>query len=116
MTRWIIGTSLKLRRLVLAIAVALLAVGFIQLQKTPMEALPEFSPTRVQIQTESLGLSAEEVEQLITTPMEQTFFNGLPWLNKITPVRSADCRRSSCNSTPAPMSWPRGRSFRNASP
>ncbi|GAB3849621.1 efflux RND transporter permease subunit [Dactylosporangium cerinum] len=48
-----------------------------------MEAYPEFTPPRVEVQTEALGLSAEEVEQLITNPMEQEFFNGLPWLSRI---------------------------------
>src|SRR4029079_6434080 len=45
-----------------------------------VDVLPEFSAPYVEIQTESLGLSAEEVEQLITTPMEQDLLAGLPWL------------------------------------
>ena len=45
--------------------------------------LPEFSPPYVEIQTEALGLSAEEVEQLITVPMEQDLLNGVPWLDTI---------------------------------
>ena len=48
-----------------------------------MDVLPEFSPPYVEIQTESLGLSAEEVEQLITVPMEQDLLNGVPWLDTI---------------------------------
>lgn len=83
MTRWIMGTSVKLRRLLLLAALALLAIGLAQLPKLPAEAYPEFTPPRVEVQTEALGLSAEEVEQLITNPMEQEFFNGLPWLSKI---------------------------------
>jgi Cu/Ag efflux pump CusA len=83
MTRWIIGASLKFRRLVLAVAVGLMALGITQFRDIPVQPLPEFAPTRVEIQTESLGLSAEEVEQLITNPLEQEFFNGLPWLQQI---------------------------------
>jgi Cu/Ag efflux pump CusA len=50
---------------------------------TSMEALPEFGPVRVDVQVEALGLSAEEVENLITNPMENEFFNGIPWLAKL---------------------------------
>ncbi|MFE9691613.1 efflux RND transporter permease subunit [Micromonospora sp. NPDC005806] len=67
----------------LAIAVALMAVGFVQLRNTSVEALPEFGPVRVDVQVEALGLSAEEVENLITNPMENEFFNGIPWLAKL---------------------------------
>jgi Cu/Ag efflux pump CusA len=49
----------------------------------PVEVLPEFTPTMVEIQTEALGLSAPEVEQLITVPMEQDLLNGVPWLDDI---------------------------------
>lgn len=83
MMRWIVGISQKYRRLVLAIAVALMAFGFIQLRDTSVEALPEFGPVRVDVQVEALGLSAEEVENLITNPMENEFFNGIPWLAKL---------------------------------
>jgi CzcA family heavy metal efflux pump len=49
----------------------------------PVDVLPEFTPPYVEVQTEALGLSAEEVEQLITVPMEQDLLNGVPWLNTI---------------------------------
>jgi len=80
MMRWIIGSSLRYRRLVLAVAVVLLGVGVAQIRQAPVEGVPDFGPTRVEVQTEALGLSAEEVENLITNPMEQEFFNGMPWL------------------------------------
>jgi Cu/Ag efflux pump CusA len=83
MMRWIIGSSLRYRRLVLAVAVVLLALGVTEIRTSQVEALPDFGPTRVEVQTEALGLSAEEVENLITNPMEQEFFNGMPWLASI---------------------------------
>ncbi|MGS2619917.1 efflux RND transporter permease subunit [Micromonospora sp. LZ34] len=83
MMRWIVGSSIKYQRLVLAVAVALLAFGFVQLRTSSVEALPEFGPVRVDVQVEALGLSAEEVENLITNPMENEFFNGIPWLAKL---------------------------------
>jgi Cu/Ag efflux pump CusA len=83
MLRGIVGSSQKYRRLVLAIAIALIAVGFYQLRGAFVETLPEFGPVRVDVQVEALGLSAEEVENLITNPMENEFFNGIPWLAKL---------------------------------
>ena len=46
-----------------------MAFGFVQLRNTSVEALPEFGPVRVDVQVEALGLSAEEVENLITNPI-----------------------------------------------
>ena len=45
--------------------------------------MPEFAPAHVEIQTEALGLSAAEVEQLITSPMEADLLNGVAWLDEI---------------------------------
>src|SRR4051812_37645595 len=73
MIRWMVGTSLKLRYLVLVIAAALIVYGMVQLPNTPLDVFPEFAPPRVEIQTPSLGLSADEVESLITVPLEQAF-------------------------------------------
>ncbi|MFN8489609.1 MAG: efflux RND transporter permease subunit [Caldilineaceae bacterium] len=83
MIRWIIEASLQFRLLIIAIAVALLAVGITQWRTMPVDVLPEFNPPLVEIQTEALGLSAEEVEQMITVPMEQDLLNGVPWLREI---------------------------------
>ena len=77
MTRWIIASSLKFRLLVLAAAALTMAVGISQLRGAPVDVLPEFPPPYVEIQTEALGLSAEEVEQLITVPMEADLLNGV---------------------------------------
>ena len=83
MIRGIIAWSLKFRFLVIAVAAGLIVFGILQLRDMPVDILPEFSPPYVEIQTESLGLSAEEVEQLITVPMEQDLLNGVPWLQTI---------------------------------
>src|SRR5947209_13148346 len=77
MVRWIVGSSLKFRLLVVPLAAALVLVGLPQLRKAPVDVLPEFSQPVVEVQTESLGLSAPEVEQLITVPMEQDLLNGV---------------------------------------
>ena len=67
MMRWIVGASMQLRVLVVVIAALIMVFGVSQLRQMPVDVLPEFSQPYVEIQTESLGLSAEEVEQLITT-------------------------------------------------
>ena len=82
MVRWIVATSLRLRFLVLAGAIALMAFGLDAARHTPVDVFPEFAPPRVEIQTACLGLSAAEVEELVTVPLEQTFA-GLPGLDVI---------------------------------
>ncbi len=70
MFRWIIGSSLKFRFLLLAASVALLVFGIEQLQKMPVDVFPEFAPPKVEIQTMGPGMTAAEVEELISIPME----------------------------------------------
>lgn len=82
MFRWIIGSSLKFRFLVVAVAAALLAVGTAQLRKTPIDAFPEFAPPKVEIQTEGPGMTATEVEELITIPMEDQL-RGTPGIEYV---------------------------------
>ncbi|MFF0557633.1 efflux RND transporter permease subunit [Streptomyces sp. NPDC004266] len=66
-------------------AAAVMALGFFQLPRAAStDVFPEFAPTRVQIQAEAPGLSAAEVEQLITVPLEQDLLNGVAWLDEIT--------------------------------
>ena len=81
--RWIIGSSLKARRLVVVLAGTLLVVGIVQVRSMPADVLPEFAPPTVELQTEALGLSAVEVEQLITVPLEQDLLNGVAFLDEI---------------------------------
>ena len=83
MIRWIVGSSLRFRGLVVAIAAGLLAYGVVQLRDAPVDVLPEFTPPTVEIQTEALGLSAAEVEQLITVPIEQDLLAGVAFVDEI---------------------------------
>ena len=82
MLRWIVDSSLKFRYLVVAFAGGLMFFGVGQLRAMPVDVFPEFAPPRVEIQTPCLGLSAAEVESLVTIPLEQAF-NGLPELETI---------------------------------
>jgi CzcA family heavy metal efflux pump len=81
--RWIVGSSLRFRGLVVAVAAVVLFVGITRLRDAPVDVLPEFAPPTVEIQAEALGLSAVEVEQLITVPFEQDLLNGLAFLDEI---------------------------------
>ena len=83
MVGWLVDSSVRMRRLVVAGVIALLAFVVVRLDDTPLDVYPEFEPPAVQVQTEALGLSAEEVEELITTPLEQDLLNGIPWLETI---------------------------------
>jgi CzcA family heavy metal efflux pump len=83
MLRQIVSSSLRFRLLIVAVAAALIVVGASQLHKAPVEVLPDFTPTTVEVQTEALGLSAGEVEQLITVPLEQDLLNGIAFLKDI---------------------------------
>jgi len=80
MFRWIVGSSLKFRYLVLALAAGMLYFGIGQLRKMPVDVFPEFAPPMVEIQTPCLGLSPTEVESLVTVPLEQVLA-GVPGLD-----------------------------------
>ncbi|MBA2473367.1 MAG: efflux RND transporter permease subunit [Pseudonocardiales bacterium] len=83
MMDWIIRSGIRFRLLVLVGAAAMMFLGVTQLRAVTVDALPEFSPTYVEVQTEALGLSAAEVEQLITVPLEADLLNGVAWLKHI---------------------------------
>ena len=82
MIRWIVGSSLKFRFIVVAFSVAMMYFGIGQLRNSPVDVFPEFAPPIVEIQTPSLGLSAAEVEALVTVPLEDVL-NGVEGLEVI---------------------------------
>src|SRR5690349_21988829 len=82
--RVIVSWSLRYRLIVLGIAGALMLAGFTLLSRASFDTLPEFGPPRVEVQTEALGLSAQEVEQLITVPLEADLLHGVAFLHAIT--------------------------------
>ncbi|MFN0178081.1 MAG: efflux RND transporter permease subunit [Gemmatimonadales bacterium] len=82
--RWLVEGALRLRVLVVALAVLVVILGIRAAQVVPLDVFPEFAPPLVEIQTEAPGLSALEVEQLVTVPLEQAL-NGTSF---VTTVRS----------------------------
>jgi CzcA family heavy metal efflux pump len=79
MIRSIVRASLRFRFVVLLLAAALLFFGIRQLPGMAVDVFPEFAPMRAEIQTICLGLSAQEVETLVTVPLEQEL-NGVQGL------------------------------------
>ncbi|MDQ7082165.1 MAG: efflux RND transporter permease subunit [Aquificota bacterium] len=61
---------LKFRLLVLIALVGVIVYGIYSFRKLPIDAFPDPTPVQVNIYTEAPGLSAEEVETLITIPIE----------------------------------------------
>jgi CzcA family heavy metal efflux pump len=80
MLRWIVATSLRYRYLVVFMAGALMVFGIARLSGSSVDVFPEFAPPKVEIQTISLGLSATDVEELVTVPLENAL-NGVPGLD-----------------------------------
>ena len=71
-----------MRALVLALCAMLLIVGYRSMQKAPLDVFPEFAPPIVEVQTEAPGLSTEEVEALVSVPLENAL-NGIPSVKTI---------------------------------
>jgi CzcA family heavy metal efflux pump len=83
MIRGIIRQSIRLRYLVIVLALVLTFFGIVQLADMPVDIYPEFNPPMVEVQTEALGLSSTDVESMLTVPMEADLLNGVAWLDKI---------------------------------
>lgn len=79
---WLVETALKLRVAVVALSILLIVVGVRLIPYLPLDVFPEFSPPYVEVQTEAPGLSAEEVENLVTFPLENALV-GTPGLETI---------------------------------
>ena len=81
----VVRAALAQPLLILLLTVALVGVGIWSLQRLPVDAYPDISPPMVEIVTQWPGHAAEEVERLITVPVENTM-NGLPKLKIVRSV------------------------------
>ena len=79
---WLVEIALRMRVAVLALSVLLVIVGIRLVPEMPLDVFPEFAPPYVEIQTEAPGLSAEEVENLVSFPLENALV-GTPGLETI---------------------------------
>src|SRR5258708_2539427 len=74
--------SIRFRGVVIALACVLTGYGIYAAARAKYDVYPEFAPPLVVIQTEALGLSPEEVESLVTRPVENAV-NGVASLESI---------------------------------
>uniref|UniRef100_UPI002FC58F2D efflux RND transporter permease subunit n=1 Tax=Ramlibacter sp. TaxID=1917967 RepID=UPI002FC58F2D len=85
MFSWIVNQSLRNRLLVLAIAVILLIYGGLTASQTPIDVFPDLNKPTVTLLTEAGGMAPEEVEQLVSFPLE-TALNGMPGVTRVRSV------------------------------
>ena len=78
----IIRASLKHPWLVVAAALLVVGVGWFETSRMPLDVLPELSAPSVTVVTEAKGMAPEEVEKLVTVPLEQAL-NGASGLRRI---------------------------------
>jgi CzcA family heavy metal efflux pump len=76
MLAWIVERSLRFRGVVIALACVVAGYGLYVTSTAKRDVFPEFAPPQVVIQTEAPGLSPEEVEALVTRPIESAV-NGV---------------------------------------
>ena len=80
--RRIIGFSLRFRTIVMTLAIGIMVFGGVQLSSAQVDVFPEFAPPKVEVQTICIGLTAGEVEELVTVPLEEAL-NGVEGLDEI---------------------------------
>ena len=78
----LIRFSVHYRGVIVALATLLLAYGLYVLADAGLDIFPEFSPKQVIVQTEAPGLSTEQVEMLVTRPIENAL-NGIVGLQQL---------------------------------
>ncbi|MDP2162645.1 MAG: efflux RND transporter permease subunit [Hydrogenophaga sp.] len=82
MFNWIVRTSLHNRLFVLVVAALLMIYGAITAWRTPVDVFPDLNKPLITVLTEAGGMAPEEVEQLVTIPLE-TALNGMPGVTRV---------------------------------
>ncbi|MFA5955977.1 efflux RND transporter permease subunit [Hyphomicrobium sp.] len=85
MFNFLVRTSLKNRLFVLAAALLLIGYGSYVLPRLPVDVFPDLNKPAVTLITEAEGLAPQEVEQLVTYPIE-TAMNGMPGVTRVRSV------------------------------
>src|SRR5947207_15974134 len=82
MLNWLVEHSLRHRFVVVALACLTVAYGVQVAYHAKLDVFPDFTPPQVSVQAEAPGLSADQVEQLVTRPVESAM-SGVPNLDSI---------------------------------
>ncbi|MDP1982682.1 MAG: efflux RND transporter permease subunit [Sulfuritalea sp.] len=82
---FIIHTALKQRLIVLGVSLLLIIYGAITLRQMPVDVFPDLNKPTVTLMTEAGGMAPEEVEQLVTFPVESSM-NGMPGVTRVRSV------------------------------
>jgi len=85
MLKKLVEITLRYRYAVLALAVLLCLVGLVALWNLPFDAFPDTTPVLVQVNVAAPGWAPEDIERLVTYPIEQTL-TGLSGLEEVRSV------------------------------
>ena len=81
----IINTALKQRLIVLGVTLLLAVYGVLTVRQMPVDVFPDLNKPTVTLMTETGGMAPEEVEQLVTFPVESSM-NGMPGVTRVRSV------------------------------